>query len=89
VIRPSLRLVVTVALASVVLRPAALRACSACFSESDSPLANGMNWGIFSLLAVVVCVLSGVASFFVYLGRRSGTVTGAAAPAAAEPAPKP
>lgn len=65
------------------LQPAALLACAACYGQSDSPLAKGMNWGIFSLLGVVVCVLCGIASFFVYLGRRS-----AAAPAA-PPAPPP
>jgi hypothetical protein len=42
-----------------------------------------MNWGIFSLLGVVVCVLCGIASFFVYLGRRSATAP------AAPPAPPP
>jgi hypothetical protein len=34
-------------------------------------MAAGMNWGIFSLLAVVVTVLGGVAAFFIYLARRS------------------
>lgn len=46
-------------------------ACAACYGKSDSPLAQGMNWGIFSLLAVVVCVLGGIASFFIYLARKS------------------
>jgi hypothetical protein len=34
-------------------------------------MAQGMNWGIFSLLGIVVIVLAGVASFFVYVARRS------------------
>ena len=38
------------------LQPAALLAGAACYGHSDSPLAKGMNWGIFSLLGVVVCV---------------------------------
>jgi heme/copper-type cytochrome/quinol oxidase subunit 2 len=42
-------------------------------------MAKGMNWGIFSLLAVVVVVLGGVAAFFVYLARR----------ASAQPLPEP
>ncbi|HZQ46674.1 MAG TPA: hypothetical protein VFC07_06670 [Verrucomicrobiae bacterium] len=46
-------------------------ACAACYGKSDSPLAQGMNWGIFSLLAVVGCVLGGIASFFIYLARKS------------------
>ena len=55
------------------------RACAACYGQSDSPLAQGFNWGILSLLAVVVCVLGGIAGFFVFLARR------AAAQAAAKP----
>ena len=46
-------------------------ACAACFGKSDSPLAQGMNWGIFSLLAVVICVLGGIAAFFIYLARKA------------------
>jgi len=53
------------------LSPGQLLACAACYGQSDSPLAQGMNWGIFSLLGVVVCVLATIASFFVFLGRRS------------------
>ena len=30
-----------------------------------------MNWGIFSLLAVVIFVLGGIAAFFIYLARRA------------------
>ena len=46
-------------------------ACAACYGKSDSPLAAAMNWGIFSLLGVVVCVLGGIASFFIYLARKA------------------
>lgn len=58
--------------------PSSAQACAACFGKSDSRLAEGMNMGIFSLLAVVVCVLGGIASFFVYLAKRSAS--GAASP---------
>jgi hypothetical protein len=34
-------------------------------------MAKGFNWGIVSLLAVVVVVLGSIASFFVYLARRA------------------
>src|ERR1039458_3640344 len=51
-----------------------LRACPACAGQSDSPMAKGMNYGIFSLLAVIGVVLGGVASFFVYLGKKSATM---------------
>jgi len=55
-------------------------ACAACYGKSDSPLAQGMNWGIFSLLAVVVCVLGGIAGFFVFLARKSAVSPAVAAP---------
>jgi hypothetical protein len=48
----------------------AVLGCAACFGKSDSAMARGMNMGIFSLLVVVVCVLSSVAGFFFYLARR-------------------
>lgn len=50
--------------------PTAL-ACATCYGASDSPMAQGMNWGIFSLLAVVVTMLSGIAGFFVFLAKKS------------------
>jgi hypothetical protein len=37
-------------------------------------MAHGFNWGILSLLFVVVAVLGGVTSFFVYIGRRSASL---------------
>ncbi len=48
-----------------------LLACAACYGQADGPMANGMNWGIFSLLAVVVGVLGSIAAFFIYLARRA------------------
>ena len=55
----------------LVLSPATAQACSVCFGESDSELAQGMNMGILVLLLVITSVLFGVASFFVYLAKRS------------------
>lgn len=66
--------------AGLMFQPNSLWACAACYGQSDSPLARGMNWGIFSLLAVVVVVLGSVASFFVYLGRRAATTSARATP---------
>jgi len=51
--------------------PASVLACAACFGKSDSSMARGMNWGIASLLVVVIGVLGGIASFFVYIARKS------------------
>lgn len=51
--------------------PESVLACATCFGKSDSDLAKAMNWGIVSLLAVVVFVLGGFAAFFIYLARRA------------------
>jgi hypothetical protein len=72
-----------IALAGAVLQPTASRACAACYGASDSPLAQGMNWGIFSLLAVVGLVLGSVGTFFVFLAKKSAAAS-ADAPAAPE-----
>ncbi len=50
--------------------PSSLFACATCFGKSDAPLAHGMNWGIFTLLGIVVLMLSSIATFFVFLVRR-------------------
>ncbi|MGH7942375.1 MAG: hypothetical protein ACREE6_08040 [Limisphaerales bacterium] len=52
------------------LSPSPLFACAACFGKSSDPLAHGMNWGIFSLLAIVALMLSSIATFFFFLIRR-------------------
>ena len=59
--------------------PSAL-ACATCFGASDSPMAKGMNWGIFSLLAVIVSLLAGIAGFFVFLARKSAQASPASQP---------
>jgi hypothetical protein len=60
--------------------PSPLWACAACYGKSDSPMAAGMNWGIFSLLAVVVSVLGGIAAFGIYMARRAAALSVTAAP---------
>ncbi len=45
--------------------------CAACFGKSDSRMAQGMNMGIFSLLGVVMLVLSGFGALIVFLARRA------------------
>lgn len=51
------------------------QACATCFGAADSPLTKGLNWGIGSLLVVILMVLGGVASFFVYMIRRSNSLS--------------
>lgn len=49
-------------------------ACTACFGQqTDSPMASGMNWGIISLLVVILGVLAGLATCFFLLIRKSGS----------------
>ena len=55
--------------AAAVLAPSPLFACAACYGRSNSPLASGMNWGIFTLLGVVLTVLTCIALFFVHVVR--------------------
>lgn len=49
-------------------------ACATCFGAPDAPLTKGLNWGIGSLLVMILMVLGGVASFFIYLMRRAASM---------------
>ena len=51
------------------LAPSPLFACAACYGKSDSPLAYGMNWGIFTLMCVILSVLTCFVLFFVHIAR--------------------
>lgn len=79
-------------LGAMALQPASLFACAACYGASDSAMAKGMNWGIFSLLGVVVMVLGSVATFFVFLGKKAAAAAneqpGADSTAQTEPTQK-
>ena len=46
-------------------------ACPVCFGQSDSPLAWGVNMGVFLMLAVTGGVLAAFATFFIHLMRRA------------------
>ncbi|HTY86491.1 MAG TPA: hypothetical protein VMB80_03425 [Candidatus Acidoferrum sp.] len=64
-----------VLVSAVAVTPAALPAralaCAACFGKSDSSLAQGMNWGILTLLGIVLSVLTCFVVFFVQVARRA------------------
>jgi hypothetical protein len=62
----------------VMLTPGLASACATCYGASDAPMAQGMNWGIFTLLGVIGSVLAGITSFFVFLGWRSSKLSCAA-----------
>jgi hypothetical protein len=59
----------TILIAAAALAPSPLFACAACYGRSDSPLANGMNWGIFTLLGIILTVLTCITLFFVHVIR--------------------
>ena len=54
-----------------VMNSPSLLACATCYGQSDSKLAEGMNWGILTLMVVVYGVLMGIAGFFAYIIYRS------------------
>ena len=59
----------TILFAAAALAPSSLFACAACYGKSDSPLASGMNWGIFTLMGVILTVLTCITLFFVHVAR--------------------
>ncbi len=79
--RPALLHIVAALLSVALLAPESASACAACFGQSDSQLAVGLNWGISSLLAVVVFVLGGFAAFFIYLAKRAAAMAETPLPA--------
>src|SRR5258706_570277 len=54
--------------------PSPLFACAACYGKSDSPLASGMNWGIFTLMGVIITVLASIPPFFFFIIRREAVL---------------
>jgi hypothetical protein len=62
---------IMLAAALAALSPSPVFACAACYGgKTNDPLAHGMNAGIFTLLGIVVLMLSSIATFFVVLIRR-------------------
>jgi hypothetical protein len=49
----------------------AVQACSVCYGDPNSDMARGATWGIGVLLAIVLLVLAAIASFFVFIARKS------------------
>lgn len=74
-----LRTVLCLALLALLASPAGALACAACFGKSDSNMAKSVNAGIFSLMGVIVTVLAGAGSFFVFLSRRAAAAAAAQA----------
>ena len=68
------RVFVLACLAAFVAGPRAF-ACATCYGASDSPLAQGMNWGILVLLGFVGTDFTGIVAFFVHVGRNSAKMS--------------
>ena len=62
-----------------ILIPRIAAACSVCYGEPGSPLAEGVNWGVMVLLGVTFFVLSCFIYFFVAIWRRSRAAVGSLA----------
>ncbi len=61
------------------LAPAQALACATCYAGNiDSPMAEGMNWAILTLGAVITTVLGAFLTFLIYAIRRSEALTAAA-----------
>ena len=59
--------ITSLALLALLAGRSEVQACAVCFGKSDSRLAVGMNWGIFTLLFFIGSVLAGLSFFFVFL----------------------
>lgn len=57
--------------------PSRVLACATCYGASDSPLAQGMNWGIITLLGFIGSMLAAIVVFFIYIIRRAAKLEAA------------
>ncbi len=66
----SLSPVLTVAMAGLLFLPEVVLACPSCYGAADSPMIDGMNTAIMSMVGIVVFVLSGFVAFFLFMRNR-------------------
>ncbi len=63
------------------VQPLAAHACSACYGQQNtSSMASGFNWGVLSLLGVVIFVLGCCVGFVAFLMRRAAAAAASATP---------
>jgi hypothetical protein len=79
-VRTAISRFVFLGVTALLFQPNSVRACAACYGQSDSPLASGVTWGILSLLVVVMAVLGSIVSFFVYINKKSAAAAVVAPP---------
>ena len=69
----------TICATLVASAPVKVFACAACYGGNvDSAMTEGMNWGILTLLGVIVPVLGAFLTFLIYAIRKSEALTAAA-----------
>ncbi len=63
----------TIALFALVLTllPQELLACAVCAGDKNSQMGKAADAGVLTLLLIIMSVLAGVATFFVYIVRRA------------------
>ena len=69
------RAVATLCLAAAL--PSTLLACPVCFGAADSPMTQGMNMGILSLLGITGTMLAGIATLLLRFRKRLARVKAA------------
>ena len=69
------RFLIATVISAVTLAPKVTMACAACFGKTDSRLAEGMNWGILSLLVILSFVLGGFLAVGIYIVKRSAAMS--------------
>ncbi len=66
-------------LAVCLLLPSSARACATCYGGNiESPMTDGMNLGIFTLLGVIGTVLLTFGAFLIFIFRKSAALAAAA-----------
>jgi heme/copper-type cytochrome/quinol oxidase subunit 2 len=65
------KLLLTVLAAAWLVLPEAAAACATCYGAPDSPMTQGMNNAILTLIGVVGVVYVGIAKVFLDFRRRS------------------
>lgn len=53
------------------LAPEVTRACAVCFGDPESPMTDGINLAILTLVGVTGSVLGGFVAFFLHLRKRA------------------
>jgi LPXTG-motif cell wall-anchored protein len=63
--------ILAIVLVGTAMSPIVAAACPSCYGAQDSPMTDGMNMAILSLLGITGSVLVSFVGFFLYLKRRA------------------